>query len=327
MRIDIKRDQLAQIPYLDISALGDRRAHLMPLWDGAQWHMWVPRNEKLEHITPLDAMWVDYVARHPANDSDVTIPFIEFAWQRASWPEACPFISGIIHDFHNLATSVAKIDHYFKAREQIGKGVTLFVSTEFEHLFIFSKSVLDLLHETVASIWKKRIKLNDPAADRRKGALPQRLSRILLREGEVTRSADEIARTFSLPPALSAAYATAAPFFGKIREHRDAFVHGGRQPSWFFDTEKGFCIEKGSPEFNLFTVWKEEHGYNERLVSVRPLIAHLVSQTIATCNDLMESFARQIRFPEEIAPGYKIFTRGLHNTALTQLRMGSPWWS
>jgi len=272
-------------------------------------------------------MWVDYVARNPVNDTDVIIPFIEFVWQRASWPEACPFISGIIHDFHNLATLVAKIDHYFNAREQIGKGVTLFVSTELEYLFILSKSVLDLLHETVASIWEKRIKLIDSAADGRKRALPQKLSKILLKEGKVIRSTEEIAAKFSLPFSLAAAYASAATFFEKIRESRVAFVHGGKQPSWIFDTEKGFCVERGSREYNLFAIWREEHGYNERLVSARPLIAHVVFQTIATCNDLMEGFARQIRFPREIAPGYRIFTRGLHNAALTQLRKGSPWWS
>lgn len=250
MRYGISRSALAIVPYLDLSRLGDRVVNLMLLWDGTEWHAWFPVHDNLQHMKPADVVLLsDYVARTAADENDVWIPFVEFMWQRASWPETRPAVSGISADFHNFATSAAKLEFYFKAHEGIGGGISHFVATEMEYLFTTSRSVLDLLHEAVSSIWRTRIKLIDPDAEKHKRQLPKRLSRLLLRDDESVRSAEEICEKYRLPASLASAYVNMAPFFQKVRGFRDGVVHGGKNPSTIFVTERGFCIGNDSPEF------------------------------------------------------------------------------
>jgi hypothetical protein len=72
------------------------------------------------------------------------------------------------------------------------------------------------------------------------------------------------------------------------------------------------------------------HAYNENLMSLLPLLAHVVLGTIETCNELVLAFGKQIALPPELAPGYRVFVRGPHNEALGWMRSvregGSPWW-
>jgi plasmid maintenance system killer protein len=37
----VSKEELRQIPHLNVEALGDRTVNLMSLWDGEQWHSWV----------------------------------------------------------------------------------------------------------------------------------------------------------------------------------------------------------------------------------------------------------------------------------------------
>jgi hypothetical protein len=92
---------LKAVSYLDTTQLGDRTVNLMPLWDGSRWHMWVLGPNGLIDLRPIDAMLVHYVSKDFASETDLLIPFVELMWQRASWPEICPLISGICDDFHN----------------------------------------------------------------------------------------------------------------------------------------------------------------------------------------------------------------------------------
>ncbi len=326
MRYGIGRSALANVPYLDLSRLGDRIVNLMPFWDGTEWHTWFPVRNGLEHMKPVNVVSSDYVAKTAADENDVWIPFVEFMWQRASWPETRAAISGISADFHNFATSAAKLEHYFKARGDIGMGTSHFVATEMEYLFTTSRSVFDLLHLAVSSIWRTRIKLIDLDAEKYKRQLPNRLSSFLLKDDKSVRSAEEMCKKCRLPGSLASAYVSMAPFFQKVRCFRDGVIHGGKNPSTIFVTEKGFCIRGDSPEFQLFDIWKNEHWENQDLVSLKPLISYLVTQTIVICDGLIDAFARNICFPEEIAPGYKIFVRGFHNGALTRLIRNGPWW-
>src|SRR5262249_46392679 len=65
-----------------------------------------------------------------------------------------------------------------------------------------------------------------------------------------------------------------------------------------------------SRPFDGFPKWEECHRYNSNLVSFLPWLAYVVVQTINACNDLTTAFAHQIKFPPELAPGYRVFVRG-----------------
>lgn len=128
----VDKSELAKVPYLDPAALGDRVVNLMAHWDGESWTTWINSRGKLHSIRPANAVRADYVAREPASSDDVYIPFVELIWQRASWPDICPIVSNLCNDIHNLGASLAKVEHFYDARKEIGHRVDQFVATEVE---------------------------------------------------------------------------------------------------------------------------------------------------------------------------------------------------
>jgi hypothetical protein len=333
--MEIFLEDLKVVSYLDVKRLAEsgRTINLMPLWDGAKWHSWVPNI----HGRLVDAAFVpiegDYLATAPASGSDLFIPFFHLMWQRASWPEVCPFISAISDDFHNMGTSVTKLKHFFDCRKNLpAGGGGRFAQTELEYLIILARSVFDLLQEIISIIWTGRVRLSEPVAEarRRAGGLPKTFSRIVLREKKHVRSSEEIAKEYELPAELAQAYAAAAPFFSRLRDHRDDVIHGSRKASHVYITERGFCVDPKEPPFSSFEGWKSEHRFNENIVSLLPWVAEIVLGTIRTCNQLLSTFASIIQFPPDIAPGYQVFVRGPYAepfARVLQVNSGaSPWW-
>jgi len=305
----------------------------MSLWDGERWHLWMPGPQGFFEVKPIDTVEVAYVAQTPAEKSDLYIPFVEFMWQRASFPEICPLIRAICEDFHNMGTSVAKLRHFFQARKALGAvHIARFATTELEYLVILSRTIFDLLQEAVASIWQRRISLSDPELEkRRKGhKLPDTFSKMVLRDKQSLRTLEEIERKFTVPSQLASEYAKYAPFFASLRTTRDDIVHGGSGIGIVFTTERGFCVHRGEKPFSSFLGWESTHHYGNDLVSVLPWVANIIVQTINACNALMLAFASVILFPPEIAPGLRVFVRGPSTRALADiLRVhegGSPWW-
>jgi len=325
------RSEFKKIPYIDSNVIGNRTVFLVPLWDGNHWHLWVPGPNGLVDMQPSEAVLGEYVAKSPPIPNDIIIPFVEFMYQRVSWPEVCPFIIGIIHDIYNFATSVAKIDHFFYHRDLIGQGrASQFAATELEYIFVLSRSVFDLLQGAIATIWKKHIKLIDHEAERQKRQLPDTFSKVVLIEKKHLRIDNDIATKYGLTPSLAKAYADVGGFFLGVRNFRDEVVHRGREPGIIFETEKGFCVNPNESVFRNFSIWNDSHRYNKNLVSLRPLIAHVVFHTIDACNRLVEGFSKEITLLPEISPGYHVFVRTYHNQALIQIKNivegGNPWW-
>lgn len=306
----------------------------MPLWDGEKWHMWLPSIDgKLIEGAVVDTVEGDYLAIAPARNFDLFVPFFDFLWQRASWPEVCPFISAISNNFHNMGTSLAKLKHLFDHRKNLPDGAGgRFARTEVDYVIILSRSVFDLLQEMISSLWMKHVRLNKPAAEKRRRSrkLPETFSRIVLRNKEDLKSAGEISEEYGLPPVLAKAYATAAPFFSQVRGHRNDILHGLADAGQIFVTEKGFCVNPKEQPFCSYNEWRPEHNYNTNLVSLLPWLAETVHGTIGACTSVLNAFAATIQFPPEIAPGYRVFIRGPYGECLAsvlRVRSGaSPWW-
>jgi hypothetical protein len=322
------------IPYLKAEHLGDgRTVKLMPLWDGEIWRLWLDTPRGLMEARMVDAVEGDYVAKTPAKQSDLFIPFVHLMWQCASWPEICPLINAISDDFHNMGTSVAKLRHSFDSRANLPPGsASRFAHTELEYVVMLCRSVFDLLQEIVSILWEKKVHLHDHGAERyRKGSkLPMTFSTLVLRDKRQAKSAVEIENKYGLPKLLAAKYADLATFFSQLRDVRDDVIHGRRSIGHIYETERGFCVSPKTAPFSSFEGWRPEHYFSENIVSLTPWIANTILQTIQACSSLMSTFASVIEMPPEIAPGYRIFVRGPHNEALAGLLNvhsgGSAWW-
>jgi hypothetical protein len=311
----------AKMPHIDAAALQGRTMLLMPVWDGVAWSMWVdaPPGQlmKVQIVEPIRS---NYLATVPADKYDLQIPFVDFMWQRASFPEVAKQILGICHDFHQLATTAAKLEHFHETRESIdGNLLTSFVQSEVEQLIIVARSVFDLLQEILAHFWNDKIRLPDPVAEalRRRQKMPPTFAKIALK-GDSPRTAAEIVQRYGFPALVSAMYEKHTPFFLSLRKSRDNIIHGGSSVDHVYATEKGFCVDPRSKYYGGFA-WKSEHYYNENIVSLRPWIANTILRTIEACSEIMSSFAIEIPFPPPIAPAHQIYIRDPANKALVRL--------
>jgi hypothetical protein len=330
---NVAPDELGKIPYIDRAAIGDRSVYLLPFWDGQTWRLWLPQPDgTLLELNPRNAIQSDYVAKAPASSDDLDIYFVNFMWQFAALPEVHAPLKAILDDFHNLATSFAKIDHFFESHDAIGFGSTLFVATELEYLLIQCRSIFDHLQETIARLWQTRVRLSNAAHQKKKRTPSNSFADVVLQK-EGLRGADEIANKYQFPKTLAEAYVEVAPFFSSIRAARDRVVHGLGERQVVFYTPRGWCVLRDDPSFRVFAdadVWTADARFNEALVSLRPLLAHWVFGTVSSCGQMMKAFASEVRFPPPIAPGYTVYVRGLHGGALVRLdrviENGSPWW-
>ncbi|MBX4890146.1 hypothetical protein [Rhizobium bangladeshense] len=147
--------------------------------------------------------------------------------------------------------------------------------------------------------------------------------------GEVLRSAEQIAERYSVPAVVAAMYAKHGPFFQSLRKARNHVVHLGKTPDPVYATERGFCLNPKAPYFRDFQ-WSEEHYYNENIVTLLPWAARLVCETLEACSDIILSLNGQIEFPPAIAPDYRLFLRDPANAALMRLVQAAQapiyWW-
>lgn len=326
-------EELRKISYIDADVVQGRTVQLMPLWDGANWHMWFNTGAGvLIEGKIVDAVESDYVAKSTAKETDLFIPFIHIMWQHVSYPEIVGLITAISDDFHNMGTSIAKLRLFWKFRNEIGNGnEARFASTELEYLVALCRTVFDLLQEIFSSLWANSVRLTSPEDEAfRKGhPLPRTFSKMVLDQKERPRSAEEIIGKFKLPPPLAQQFANAAPFFAQLRRVRDRVIHSGGNFRGVYGTERGFCVNPKSVPFKDFSDWKPEHQYNDNVSTILPWLADLVIKTIETCNGLVATFAQTIVLPPPIAPGYWIFVRGPHNenlASLLQVGSGKFWW-
>ena len=330
----ISIEELKKLPYLDISALDGRTVQLMPLWDGTRWRMWLDTAIGLIEGQVVDTIESDYLAKSAAKETDLFIPFIHLMWQRASYPEVVRQIVAISDDFHNMGTSVAKLKHFWRFRDQIDRGgVTRFASTELEYLVALCRTVFDVLQEIISRLWSTKVQLTDPTAEAfRKGhTLPETFSRMVLQDKDQPRTAEEIAGKFGLPAPLAEQYAFSATFFAQLRQMRDNVIHGGSSFRDIYETDKGFCVNPKDSPFSNYDGWIPEHKFNDNISSLLPWIADVIMKTIDVCNSLMVRFAQAIVLPPPLAPEYFVFVRGPHNYALGSLLSvyagKAAWWN
>lgn len=301
----------------------------MPFWDGDEWHLWIPHNAGLIATNPIDAVLTDYVAQMAANKSDLFIPFVNTMWQKACWPDTYSIIKAICDDFHCLGASIAKLKYIHKSQHDLESGIcSIFAATEVEYICIVARSIFDLLQEVISTIWNSKVTLLDPETQRKKNArkLPTSFAKIILKDKRTLKTSKEISTEYHLPGSIADQYVLQGQFFQVLRDYRDSIVHGFSRTPTIHTTERGFCIDPTHKPFDRVAGWEPHQRYNEHLVSLLPVLNQIIATSIDSCNCIMAAFEKHIKFPPEIAPGYKVFVRGLCNDALLEVQNNVSWW-
>jgi hypothetical protein len=300
--------QLAKIPYLDIGNLQGRFASNLLFHDEGNWRMWLLAGKELVEIKawPAEAY---YFARAPEAPTDICFEFIDFIAQRASYNEVQKPILGLWDDIFNLSTSLAKIAHLHKTKDELGTGVSRMVITEVEYIFSVCKSIFDLLQEIISTLWQW-IHLLDPSV--LKKPLRDTFSKTLLHKGQASTAA-ELTSRFGLPMQLSEFYVRHSAFFMTLREFRDNIIHRGSQVQTIYPGDNGFLISDSVRPFSSMKIWREDEKQTNNLVPLMPALGTVIRNTLAACEDFSTTIQQVIQFPPPIVPGMRFYMRGFFN--------------
>lgn len=320
----VKLADLKKISFIDINHIRGRVLPPLSFYDNGEWHLWFPGPNGLIDLKgkPTES---DYFARKPERDMDIYFDFLNFIHQRAYWPNVAHPINSIRNDLHNLGASLSKLSFFYQASKDKELEITRYVSTELEYIFVVCRSIFDLLQEIIAKLWD-RIDLVDKSISKRQ--LPKSFRKMIMKSDSLM-DVEAIQTQHRIPRDLAEFYFRQATFFETLRNYRDNITHRGYQFNFIFVTEKGFAVNKDELPFSSFNVWNEEHMLPNGLSSLRPAIAFVITRTLAACEDFSATIQHSIRFPSDIAPGFKLFMRGYHNSEL--LRMNEilehcMWW-
>ncbi len=280
-----------------------------------KWDMWLPTPNGLHWLRgqPAEA---DYFAITPEGSEDVYVEFLNFMVQRACWADALDPISGLQCDIHNLGASLAKIELFYRESADKSRNVRRFVSTEIEYVFGVCRSLFDLLQRTILRIWG-RVKLLDKSI--KKKNLPESFRKMVMLDRK-RMSATEIAEKWHIPSTLAEFYFKQGAFFEHLRSWRDEIAHHGRDLSFLFVTERGFAVSADTEPFCSFGIWNENHMQKNRLASLRPALAYVITETLRACEEFTDAIQKIIEFPPEIVPGFRLYLRGYHNKQLLSMR-------
>ena len=306
---NVSISELAKIPYFDQEELANRgHISVLPFWDGHRWFVWPSSKGVLFEMHPLDVAESDYLAKHPQRPDDLRISFVEFMWQRGGSPGVHSKAAAIREDFHNLFSSASKLRVLHQwAKSRKGIIPQRLVSTELEYILIVSRSIFDLLYETISDIWSKTTLLETSKHPQTK--LPEKLSKFLLQgERNTPKKPGELIAKYGAPAKFAEELCNQASFFCFIRSLRDSIVHGLGESPWIFCLDHGFGVHAASEPFARFK-WKPDHFYNDELVSLFPWVSDIIVGTIDACNKILFAFASEVQFSKDLAPGYHLFIR------------------
>lgn len=150
---------------------------------------------------------------------------------------------------------------------------------------------------------------------------------MLYKSGELCTS-DEISSRYNIPPQLADFYAKYAEFFSWLRSYRDKIVHGGNNVDHIYILEEGFAVSIDQPAFKDLHIWEITEIKNNRLGSLRALVAYAILNTVSALEEAAFVLQQLVQFPPDIAPEHEVFIRGCNLTILQHLHTyaeGNEW--
>lgn len=324
MVINLPLKEILNLPHANCEDMQGRIFPLHPLLDeNGKWHLWIPQNDKISDVegTLVES---NYFAKTPNKSSDIIFPFLEFIEKRALWPDIQPFIKAITSDIHNLASSMAKIDVLFQAKRSSELDIRRMIGTELEYIFITCRSLFDLLQKIISNLWDK-IKITSPELSKKQ--LPKRRFAEVCLNGKTILSVESIATKYQIPNELATFYNRNAKFFQWLRDYRDSIAHKDGEFDLIFIDEKGPVILKSNAPFDSMPIWRDTNTLPNNLGSVKSVVSHIILSTLSAFDDTIEFFKTRIIFPADVVPNYRMYTRGVHNNHLINLKNNilNPW--
>lgn len=321
----VKLSELSTIPFIDSANIQGRQLSSLTFFVNDEWSMWIPTDKGLQKMKgwPAEAF---YFGDKPEEEHDIYLHFLDFLAQKACFPTIAKPLRGLDDDFFNLSASVAKIDFLYEKREEVKHGISRMVATEIEYIFSVCRSIFDLLQEIISKLWAT-IRLVDESA--KKQPIPETFSKMTKPLGK-NNDYSLLIEKYGLPLQLAEFYTNNYEFFVSLREFRDNVSHRGSSIEMIFSTEQGFAVREDQVPFSEYGVWTEEHKLNNSLCSLRPVIGHIIHETLAACEAFSTTIETVIQFPSPIAPSLKLFMRGYFNkNLLDTVRAvdGSKWWN
>jgi len=286
---------------------------LPALDDQGKFHAWVPMRNKIIETPSCRPVECSYIAKGKASNSDFYLEFLNFMFQRVTGIFKFSIVYDIINDILNLSISLSKIEIFHQLRKK--QLAIRFVATEIEYIFIVCRSLYDLLQVVVKNIWQS-IELLDKKI--RKNELKDSFARMALKDNNPI-SPEDIQTRYGLPLPIAEFYNKEAYFFNVLREYRTNIEHSGYTPLDIFITDKGFAVDGNYEPFSSFGVWDTTTFLKNNLAPLRPILAYVIHRTLQSLNNFIEVLKPTIKFPEEIAPSYKIFLRGVQTKQLVNL--------
>lgn len=281
-----------------------------------RFHVWLSRGKEWMRIQPADLVVADYFAKTAVGPDDAFSPFVDFLYQRCRNVEGLRLLKCITDDMHNLGACFRKLELYHEEGQRArGTETRYFVITEIEYMVSVCRSLYDLQQRIAKAIWSG-ITLKDKSV--KKKDLPPSFADMAL-NGEGTRQAQDLRTKYGIGPKLAEFYPGEAEFFRKLRKFRNDIDHGGLTPETIFTTPKGFAVNSDSKPFAQFGVWKEDTFLPNKLAPIKPVLAYIVREAFGSMTRFAQAIAEEIQFPDEIAPGYRVFMRGYYIDRLARL--------
>ncbi len=310
----VSLEMLKEIPFLDQHAFWkDGVIVSLDFFVKGEWHLWIATGDQLHKIKgwPHDA---SYFGDAKDRVTDQCFPIFDLLSQRLLTTTMLRQFSGMGNDFQCLGASLGKLRPFFDAH-RLKEETRRFVQTELEYVVMVCRGVFDLLQEIVAAVWD-RIMIHGQA---RKRHLPHSFADVVLKSNQ-RRTAAEIANDFVLPMPFAEWYEQQGPFFELLRDFRNRMAHGGSiSLEMLFCTDRGFAMQRGPSPYCRLYQWPESVELPNRLVPLRPVFCSLIKQTLNACDSFTNVLSSCITLPGELFPGLRYYSRGLHDTELSQL--------
>ncbi len=92
-------------------------------------------------------------------------------------------------------------------------------------------------------------------------------------------------------------------------------------------TEKGPAISCKEDPFKDMPIWTETNKIDNDLGAVFSVISHIIFKTLEAFNDSTDFFKTKIKFPADVVPDYRMYTRGIYGKHLIDLKgkVLHPW--
>ena len=316
MVVNIPIEEIRKLPHVYLDDVQGRIFPLHPLLDeSGKWHLWVPQNDKLIDMTaiPVES---NYFAKNPEKSEDIIFNFLEFLEKRALWPDIKPWVTAITSDIHNLAASLAKLELFFQTNKSSNMDVRRMVGTELEYIFITCRSLFDLLQMVIKFLWRR---ITRSTQNLQEQILPNSFADMALMDNK-PMSVENIVDRRKIPLELAEFYHRNSKFFQWIRDYRDSISHKDGDFDLIFIDKKGFFIQNTTAPFDNMPIWCDTNTLPNNLGAVKSVASYIISSTLAAFDDAIDLFKTRITFPADVVPNHRMYTRGVHNQYLVNLK-------